>query len=143
MSSEYPAIPEPTRDVAALLATVMALKEAVEMMTGQRGAAAANLASRLTAVEQVVDFIVASSYARLDNAPFTVTPTVNGNAVWHAGTLEPSTYGGLGSPLWSTTGGATGAGNTVSGALLTPAQTGQWRQMSNNVGGSALFVRVS
>jgi hypothetical protein len=33
----YPAIPEPTTDVNALLNTVRQLKEAVELMTGQRG----------------------------------------------------------------------------------------------------------
>lgn len=33
----YPAIPEPTPDVNALLNTVRQLKEAVELMTGQRG----------------------------------------------------------------------------------------------------------
>jgi hypothetical protein len=33
----YPAIPEPTQDISALLNTVKQLKEAVELMTGQRG----------------------------------------------------------------------------------------------------------
>lgn len=34
---DYPAIPEPTTDVSALLDTVRSLKEAVEILTGQRG----------------------------------------------------------------------------------------------------------
>jgi len=44
----YPAIPEPTEEVAQLRASIAALKEAVEMLTGQRGssdAAAVTIAS--------------------------------------------------------------------------------------------------
>jgi hypothetical protein len=34
--SKYPSIPEPTQDPRSMLATVQALKEAVEILTGQR-----------------------------------------------------------------------------------------------------------
>jgi len=37
---KFPAIPEPTTDVRSLQASVASLKEAVELLTGQRGAQA-------------------------------------------------------------------------------------------------------
>jgi hypothetical protein len=37
LSKKYPSIPEPSQEVRSLQVTVMALKEAVEMLTGQRG----------------------------------------------------------------------------------------------------------
>lgn len=36
MSNKYPSIPEPSQDIRSLQASVLALKEAVEMLTGQR-----------------------------------------------------------------------------------------------------------
>lgn len=40
--SPYPAIPQPAADVDALLRTVLALKEAVEVLTQQRGVGSAD-----------------------------------------------------------------------------------------------------
>lgn len=36
MANKYPSIPEPSQDVRSLQATILALKEAVEILTGQR-----------------------------------------------------------------------------------------------------------
>lgn len=41
-NSPYPAIPQPAGDVQSLLRTVLALKEAVEVLTQQRGGSGAN-----------------------------------------------------------------------------------------------------
>ena len=52
------------------------------------------------------------------------------------------TYGAVGTYVWSTS-GATVAGAAALGSALTPAQSGNWRQMSNSVTGGGLFVRLS
>ncbi len=51
-------------------------------------------------------------------------------------------YGAVGTYLWSTT-GASAAGATVLGSSLSPSQSGNWRQMSNNISSGGLFYRVS
>jgi hypothetical protein len=45
MSARYPSIPEPQPDVENLLATVQALKETIEVLTGQRGLAPRRVAT--------------------------------------------------------------------------------------------------
>lgn len=49
--AKLPAIPQPTEDVKALLRTCLALKEAVEVLAGQRGSGGAGAGSGSTVTD--------------------------------------------------------------------------------------------
>ena len=227
--SEYPAITEPTLDPHSLLRTVRELKELVELLTGQRNSATADLVSRMNAAEQAINFVLSTTggdvaievrnarggqidlatritqvnaaipaafLARSVTAGTGVTGGGNlsadrafaldltytdgrytqpaaitaafagrtisaGTGVTGGGNLSADrtfsldvtytdgrytqlglAYGAVGTYLWSTA-GASSAGASVAGGSLVPAQSGNWRQMSNNVSGGGLFLRVS
>jgi hypothetical protein len=63
---KYPTITEPTPEPIVLHKTVSELKEAVEILTGQRGPVEESLEARLARIERDIAFIVAR-IAALEN----------------------------------------------------------------------------
>lgn len=57
--SKWRAIPQPTPDPKALQGSVLALKENVEMLTGQRGGSALDVAVLASRLESALDRIMA------------------------------------------------------------------------------------
>lgn len=57
--SDYPAVTEPTADPEVLRRSVAELKEAVELLTGQRGARERSLEGRVALLEQDLEAVLA------------------------------------------------------------------------------------